>query len=83
MNSIILSQRVLNTLNSLPNDERHAIAHALTDEIILGIDPVERLTAIQRMVYAIIRHYVRQDASAMAKASPVGQPIYDLRDLAV
>lgn len=83
MNTIFLSQRVLNTLNSLPADERATLAHALTDEMVLGIDPTESLTAIQRMVYAIIRHYVHHDSAGAAHVAMNTQRVYDLRDLAV
>jgi len=75
MNSpVVFSSRVLTTLNSLPVDERSTMAAALTSEFLLGVDASESLSAIQRMVYAIIRRYVRQDMKRVA----VGQPVVNL-----
>lgn len=63
---VVFSPRVLTTLNSLPIDDRSAMAAALTSEFLLGVDAVNHLSATQRMVYAIIRHYVTQDMKRMS-----------------
>ena len=60
-NNIILTPIVINTVNALPAKERNAISNALAAEFILGQDPAETLTAMQMMLYSIIRFYVKQD----------------------
>lgn len=59
--SVIISPRVINTINSLSAADRGPISNALSMEFILGQDPGKTLTPMQNMVYAIIRYYVRQD----------------------
>lgn len=59
--SIILSERVLNTINSLPVDDRIAIASAIAGEIILGASAAGELTPLQNLVFAMIRQYVKHD----------------------
>lgn len=60
--SIIITQRVIETVRSLPESERKAIATALSDELILGIDPDSSLDNFQSMLYSIIRFYVKRDS---------------------
>lgn len=62
-NSVIISPRVINTINSLPADYRREISNALSMEFILGQDPASMLTPVQYMVYAMIRFYVTQDTA--------------------
>ncbi len=59
--SIILSARVLNTINSLPIDDKIAIASAVAGEIILGANASGELTPLQNLVFAMIRQYVKHD----------------------
>ncbi len=59
--AILISPHVINTIKSLPAEERIAIASALTGELILGSNPSNSLTPMQEMIYSIIRFYVRQD----------------------
>lgn len=59
--AIIITPHVINTIKSLPTEERIAIASALTGELILGGDPSKELSPLQEMIYSIIRFYVRQD----------------------
>ncbi len=59
--SIIISPRVINTVNSLPDIDRGAISNAISMEFILGQDPLATLTPTQSMIYSIIRFYVKQD----------------------
>ena len=75
--SVYFSTRVLDTINSLPSDERSTMAAALTSEFILGEDVAGSLTGVQKMVYCILRHYVRQDMRRMSGMHEV----YDLRDI--
>lgn len=59
--SFIISPRVINTINSMTPDDRSVISQALGMEYILGEDPDEILSPMQKVIYAIIRFYVRQD----------------------
>lgn len=68
MNSILITPHVINTINSLPDDERTAIANTLAAELILGEKPNTSLSPMQEMVYSIIRFYVKQDTIKYAMA---------------
>jgi hypothetical protein len=57
----VISSRVIDTVNSLPPEDRISISNALSAEFILGNDPSESLTPMQNMLYAMIRFYVVQD----------------------
>lgn len=59
--SIIISSHVVDTIKSLPESERAAIANALASELILGADPDAMLSPFQAMLYSIIRFYVKRD----------------------
>ena len=59
--SIIISNHVLNTIQSLPESERAPIANALTSELLLGVNPEGSLTSFQMMLYNVIRYYVERD----------------------
>lgn len=59
--AILISPHVINTIKSLPAEERIAIASALTGELILGSNPANSLTPMQEMIYSIIRFYIKQD----------------------
>lgn len=61
MNSILITPHVINTINSLPDEERTAIANTLAAELILGEKPEASLSPMQEMIYSIIRFYVKQD----------------------
>lgn len=61
--SIVLTPHVINTINSLPTEERYAIATALAGEILLGANIDGELTAQQQMIYSIIRDYIRRDTA--------------------
>ncbi|MBD5185701.1 MAG: hypothetical protein HDS92_03730 [Bacteroidales bacterium] len=75
--SVFFSSRVIDTINSLPLDDRSTMAAALTSEFILGMDAAGSLSGVQKMVYAIIRHYVKQDMSRLGTTKEV----IDLRDI--
>lgn len=59
--AILISPHVINTIKSLPAEERVAIASALTGELILGSNPANSLSPMQEMIYSIIRFYIKQD----------------------
>lgn len=60
---IFISPRVLDTINSLPDTDRKAIAGAIAGELILGSDATSELTPMQSLVFAIIRQYVTHDTN--------------------
>lgn len=62
---IILSPRVINTINSLPDADRIAVANALTGEFILGTGTPADLTPLQTLAMAVIRQYVRHDSAKL------------------
>ncbi len=64
--TMVITPRVVNTINSLPVAERGAISSALAQEFILGRDPAETLTPVQAMIYAMIRSYVTRDTRRLA-----------------
>ncbi len=69
MNSAIyLSPRVINTLNALPENDRIAVASAITGELILGDRATDHLTPMQTLAYAIIRRYVVSDTHRVERA---------------
>lgn len=57
----VISQHVINTIKSLPKEERRAIANAIARDVILGEDASSSLTPIEAMLFSMIRFYVRQD----------------------
>ena len=71
--SIIISSHVVDTIKSLPESERAAIATALASELILGNDPDEMLSPFQAMLYSIIRYYVKRDTER-SQLSMLGNP---------
>lgn len=63
---VYFSPRVLDTINSLPDTDRKAIAAAIAGEFILGTDSSADLTPLQNLVFAIIRQYVKHDTHNLA-----------------
>lgn len=69
MNSAIyISPRVINTINSLPEDDRIAVASAIAGELILGSQASGHLTPMQTLAYTIIRSYVKNDTYRVERA---------------
>ena len=60
--SILISPRVINTINSLPEDERIAVVTAFVGDMIMGAKVEDSLTPIQTMLYAVIKSYVQRDS---------------------
>ena len=58
--SIVITPQVLNTLRSLPYEERLSVASALASEMLLGTGEINDLAPEESMVYAILRSYVKQ-----------------------
>ncbi len=59
--SIIITPRVIDTINSLSDTDRTTISNALSMEFILGQNPEYTLTPMQNIIYSVIRFYVTQD----------------------
>ncbi|MDE6265787.1 MAG: hypothetical protein K2M07_00355 [Muribaculaceae bacterium] len=64
--SVVISQRVINTINSLPLEDRVAISTAMFGEFVLGVKEDLGLTSRNVMLYAVIRQYIRHDSEAAA-----------------
>lgn len=60
--SIVISSHVINTINSLPEEEKVAVATAFVSEMIMGVDPENALSPLQAMLYGIIKSYVERDS---------------------
>ncbi len=58
--TIVITPNVINTLRSLPYEERMSVASALAGEILLGAGPCDNLEPMESMIYQIIRFYVDQ-----------------------
>lgn len=69
MNSnIVLSRYVINTINSLPEEERLSIASALAGEMILGAKLTNELNPREEMIYTVIRNFIMRDSHEYNKA---------------
>lgn len=69
MNSnIVLSRYVINTINSLPEEERLSIASALAGEMILGAKLTNELNPQEEMIYSVIRNFIMRDSHEYNKA---------------
>ncbi len=62
----VITPHVINTINSLPVEERIAITAALAGEIILGTESTSTLTPVQEIIFSMIRQYVRRDTERFA-----------------
>ncbi|MDE6090897.1 MAG: hypothetical protein K2G41_09360 [Duncaniella sp.] len=66
---LIISPRVIDTINSLQPSDRTSITNALGMEFILGQNPDKMLTPMQSIIYAVVRFYVTQDSQRQTVAS--------------
>lgn len=64
-----ISPRVIEVINSLPENDRIALASAIAGELLLGGNASSSLTPLQNLAYRIIRDSVRRDTNrVMASA---------------
>ena len=70
--AFVISAHVINTINSLPAEERIAVTTALAAEMILGADTRGRLTPMQEVLYSMIRQYVERDTMRATSPTPKG-----------
>ena len=61
--SIVISPRVISTIQALPYDDRIAVVSALAGELILGQNPEANLSPMETMLYQMILSYVRHDSN--------------------
>lgn len=61
--SIVISPRVISTIQALPYDDRIAVVSALAGELILGQNPGANLSPMETMLYQMILSYVRHDSN--------------------
>lgn len=71
---VYFSPRVIDTVSSLPEQDRIPVSNALSMEFILGIDPTDTLTPIQNIIYNMIKSYVRHDAARMQSDISMSAP---------
>lgn len=69
--SIVLSPKVLSTINALPVSEQKAIFGAFISDNITKTAREITLSPLQEMVYAMITDYIRRD-TARYESSCVG-----------
>ena len=62
--SIVFTPQVINTLRSLPLDERLDIASALAGEMLLGAGESTELSPTENLIYQILRGYVQRASKA-------------------
>jgi hypothetical protein len=65
--TIVLSQSVINTIQSLPQDERFTIAAAIAGEMILGRDVRQDLTPFENLIYTMISSNVERDSARFCR----------------
>ncbi len=70
-NSIVISPRVLSTINALPDGEKRAIFGAFISDNITKTEREITLSPLQEMVYAMISDYIQRD-TAQYESSRVG-----------
>lgn len=66
--NIVLSRYVINTINSLPENERLSIASALAGEMFLGAKLTNELNPQEEMLYSVIRNFIMRDSHEYNKA---------------
>lgn len=68
--AVVITPHVINTLNALPPEERAAITSALAADLLLGEKIVDAtLTPMQKIIYTMIRSYVRRDTVRFSNLS--------------
>lgn len=69
---VFISSHVIESIKSLPDTDRRAVAMALANEMLLGLNPDEGLTPFQAMLYSIIQFHVRRDSARSVETKRVG-----------
>lgn len=70
-NSIVISSHVINTINSLPKEERIAVISAFVSDMIIGENPESDLSSVETMLYSVIKFYIQQDSAKYNNAQSI------------
>lgn len=61
-----VSKRVLDRINTMPENDREIISQALTCEFVRGEDPLTQLPPVIAIAYTFIRFFVKREMSSGA-----------------
>ena len=62
--SIVISSHVINTIKSLPIEERRSVVNAIAEELFMDdSNSSQSLSPTEEMICTIIRFYVKQDST--------------------
>lgn len=64
--TIVINDDVINTINSLSEEDRITISAAIAGELICGEKVEMNLTSMQRVIFSIIRTAVKRSTDAYA-----------------
>lgn len=67
--TIVITSHVLNTLRSLPYEERMNVASALAGEMLLGTGPCDDLEPQENIIYQILRSQVNRASARYSQTS--------------
>lgn len=62
--TIVISDDVINTINSLSEEDRITMSAAIAGELICGKSVEANLNSMQRIIYSIIRNSVKRSTAA-------------------
>ncbi len=62
--TFVISDDVINTINSLPEEDRIAMSAAIAGEMICGRNVEDKLNSMQRIILSIIRSSVKRSTEA-------------------
>ncbi len=62
--TIVISDDVINTINSLSEEDRITMSAAIAGELICGRSVEDNLTSMQRIIFSIIRNSVKRSTAA-------------------
>lgn len=66
--TFVISDDVINTINSLPEEDRIAMSAAIASEMICGRNVERNLNSMQRIILSIIRSSVQRSTAAYVSA---------------
>lgn len=70
-NSIVISENVINTINSLQPDEKKAVFNAFAYDEIFKVKRDFELSPLQEIIYAIVRDYIKRDSIRYSRAQEI------------
>lgn len=66
--SVLISQNVIKTIQSLPEEERCTIVSAIAAELILGHDVRDSLSPFENLIFTMISNNVQRDSARYERA---------------